>query len=422
LGRRGQADARDSETVGIDIGIRAVIIGAGAAGISAAATLREHSPKTETTVISKEKRAPYSPVALPDYIEGRIPVDVLSLWNEHSMDTEHTNLVLGKSVAEIRTNAKGVVLDDGSVVSFDRLLIASGASPILTGEMQNRRGVFTLRTLEDAEQIRKQIKERVIVYGAGAVAVKISTALHQMGVDVIMICRSRVLSRLFDEDICRLIHDTLIGGGIKVVGAHPHMRILGDPVDRFRLGHREFRCDGVIAALGVAPNTSFLTDKTIRLGRSGGICVNERMETSARDIYAAGDCAETKDIISGTTRLAPLWPLAVEQGRIAALNMCGETAAYEGALPYNVINVFDVPFVSIGSLEGERVEIARHGSITRLTVRNGLIVGAQIVGDVKYAALISSSMRKGLKLTEVNQAGLGPRVPFRPSIGDGRMK
>ena len=376
--------------------MRIVIIGAGAAGISAAETIRKYSTDSEITVISKEPFLPFSPVGLPEYIEGKISRQQLLLWDEKFIQEKRINLILGKAAVKVYPKEQRIAMDNDSSLSYDRLLIASGASPILPEDFGNRRGVFKLRSLEDAEAIRSQIKKRAIIYGAGAVAIKIAVALRRLGIDVILLCRSRPLRRLFDEDISRLISDLLSSNGVEIVQVSDYARLIGDPVERLSIGIQEFKCDGVIAALGVTPNTSFLNGQMVRLGALGGIIVDEKMCTSAKNIYAAGDCAETKDITSGESYVMALWPPAVEQGRVAALNMMGTEATYQGTLPGNVIDVFGMPLASIGSLNGKKINTGRKGKIIRFTYNNiGKVIGCQLVGDVNHLGLISSYIKKG---------------------------
>jgi NADPH-dependent 2,4-dienoyl-CoA reductase/sulfur reductase-like enzyme len=377
--------------------MRIVIIGAGAAGVSAAETVRKQNADAEITIINEEDSLPYSPVALPEFIEGKISREQLYLWNDDYLRKTKIFYVRGKTVIGVDVNAKEVITEDGSVFPYDKLLIATGARPVIPEELKNKKGIFTLRTLKDAETIRSKIKERAIIYGAGAVAVKTAVALRRMGVDVIILCRSRVLRRLFDEDICRLIHDLLIANGVKIVGIHEQMRLVGDPIEKLKLGTQEFKCDGVIAALGVAPNLSFLDPSQIKLGKSGGVIVNEKMQTSSPEVYAAGDCCETIDITSGSRSVIALWPPAVEQGKVAALNMLGINAIYEGTLPRNIVDVFDTPFASIGSLDGEKITLSSHTTIQRFTIKNEKIIGAQLVGDVENAGIISTILKGNLQ-------------------------
>ena len=382
--------------------MHAVIVGAGAAGISAAETIRKYDGDSEITVINKEKGLPYSPVALPEYIEGKISKEQLFLWDNYFIKKMSINYVSDKCVVNIDTRERKVRLADGNSLSYDKLLIASGASPALTEDLINRKGVYTLRTIQDAEAIRHNIKERVVIYGAGAVAVKIAVALRNLGIDVIMVCRSRVLRRLFDEDVCRLIHDLLIANGVKIIGVHDQMRLLGNPIEYLSIADQKIRVDGVIAALGVKPNTQFLNGQKIHLAPSGGIVVNERLETSVKDVFAAGDCTETRNITSGKSYVIALWPPAVKQGKIAALNMLGANVVYEGALSENVIDIFGTVFASIGSLEGEKIDLKKHDGITRLTIKNEKLVGAQLVGDVDSAGLTSSYIIKEINIKHLD--------------------
>jgi NADPH-dependent 2,4-dienoyl-CoA reductase/sulfur reductase-like enzyme len=383
-----------------------VIIGAGAAGISAVETIRKHNKDYEITVVSKDRSLPFSPVALPEYIEGRIPKEQLFLWDDRFIKKSGVNFIPGKAVVNIKPYKKEVILDDGAVLSYDKLLIASGASPALPAHFRNIKGVFTLRTPADAETIRHRASERMFIYGAGAIAIKIAVALRRMGIDVILLCRSRVLRRLFNEDICRLIHGLLVANGIRIIRIQEAPHLIGDPVERVRIGAEEFKCDGIIAALGVVPNTSFVDERAVSLGTSGAIMTNQRLETSAVDVYAAGDCIETLDIISGERQVMALWPPAVEQARVAALNMLGIGAIYEGTLSQNVIDVFDTPLASIGSVDGEKIDISKRGTISRFTIKDEKVIGAQLVGEIGNAGFISSCIRKGINTKDLERLEL----------------
>ena len=397
--------------------MKVVIVGAGAAGMSAAETISDHDASVQLSVISKDRGLPYSPVALPEYIEGRVSREQMLLWDDKFRAKRNLDFMAGRAVVGVHPNERKVALDDGSVLSYDKLLIASGASPVLPEELKSRKGVFVLRTMEDAEAIRRQVKERAIVYGAGAVATKVAVAFRRMDVDVILICRSRILRRVFDEDICQIIHDILTINGVKIIGLHTHVHLSGDPVDRLRIGTQELSCDGVVVALGVSPNTSFVDSQHIRLGASGGVIVNGRMESSASHVYASGDCIETNDITTGRSQVVALWPLAVEQGRTAALNMLGRETHYEGTLAQNVVDVFGTSFASIGSLDGEKIDKTTGGSISRFTIQKDKIVGCQLVGDINKAGLLSAGIKRGMSVKDLEWVSCGKLPPVhRPQI------
>jgi nitrite reductase (NADH) large subunit len=385
---------------------RYLILGAGAAGISAAETIRVHDQESELTVVSRDRNLPISPVALPEYIEGSIPREELFLWDRGYIEKNRIELMLGDEVSRIHQGEKGVSLASGKSLAFDMLLIATGASPILTSDLARRKKVFTLRTLNDAEGIMRCAKERVIIYGAGAIAVKLAVALTKRGVEVIVICRSKVLRRLFDDDICSMINCQLVANGVKVAGSCQldSCSMDGDA----RVGEKELSYDCIIAAMGVEPNIPFVDTAVIRQGSSGGIAVDDRMQTSVPGIFAAGDCAETLDVTTGKHSVMALWPPAVEQGKVAAMNMVGKAESYQGTLPSNVIQVFDNTFVTIGSLEGKKTDLEMKGGITRLTTRNGVIVGCQMVGDVEGAGAIASFIRNGMTVKDLECLGVIP--------------
>ncbi|MGB9627413.1 MAG: NAD(P)/FAD-dependent oxidoreductase [Thermodesulfobacteriota bacterium] len=387
--------------------MRILIIGAGAAGISAAETIKNHKADAEITIITKDKCPPYSPVALPDYIEGRVSKEQMVICDDKFIREKRIDLLLGRTVITVNPDKRTVETDDGAILTYDKLLIASGASPVLTKDLERRKGVFTLRTLEDADAIRQQISGRAVIFGAGAVAVKLAVALQRIGIEVLLLCRTRVLRRLFDEDISQLIHDLLTANGVKVLGVGKQTLFIGDPIKGLRIGTQEFKCDGVIAALGIIPNTSFLSNGKIHRGLSGGIITDGRMQTLVEDIYAAGDCAETVDITSGKSYVMALWPPAVEQGKVAALNMLGIGAVYDGTLPENVVDIFGIPFVSIGSLDGEKIDIGQWGTVSRFTInKEGKITGCQLVGNIDNAGLISSFIRKAGNIKDLKNLNL----------------
>jgi NADPH-dependent 2,4-dienoyl-CoA reductase/sulfur reductase-like enzyme len=392
----------------VTVTARYVIIGAGAAGTSAAERLRECDRDAEIIIVCKEKSLPISPVALPDYIEGCISKKNVFIWRNSFVKKNKIQLCTGWGAKQILQRERRLILDSGESLAYDKLLIASGASPVVSNELTGRKNVFTLRTLQDAEAIRDRIKERAVVYGAGAVAVKISVALRRIGIDVVMLCRSKVLRRLFDHDISDGIDDLLVANGVKIVGSCELKSHANEPADTVLIGGEELRYDGIIVAMGVVPNTSFIDPNAIRLGSANGIAVDDKMETSFPGIFAAGDCAETLDISSGKRYVMALWPPAVEQGRVAAMNMVGMSSTYGGTLPSNAINVFGKTFVTMGSLDGQKTDIKKGDNLIRFTVREGSITGCQMAGNAENAGIIASCIREGFSVKDLKSLGLFP--------------
>jgi len=370
--------------------MRHVIIGAGGAGTAAAETISANS-EDEVIVINREKTLPYSPAALPYYIEGTVKRSELFIWDWHFIRSSGIDYLMGREVVRIDTGKKKVFLDNGEEIDYDKLLISSGASPRIIPQFR-RENVVGLRTLEDAERLRK-VRGRVIIIGAGPVAVETAIALKRIGVDPIIICRSRILRRLFDEDISNIIRDIMILNGVKVL-FEKSIELVGDPAEGIKAPCGIVYGDLIVAALGVRPNLSFL-DGELKLGEHGGILTNEMMETNVKDVYAAGDCAETKDIISGRYGIFAIWPLAREQGRVAGYNMLGHEKRYRGSINMNVITIFDKVFASIGTFMGAKKEIWHDSNVAKLFIEGGKLNGAQLVGEyaLQYAGAVEYLIR-----------------------------
>jgi len=370
--------------------MRHVIIGAGGAGTAAAETISANS-EDEVIVINREKVLPYSPAALPYYIEGTVKRSELFIWDWHFVRSSGIDYLMGREVVGIDTGKKKVFLDNGEEIEYDKLLISSGATPRIIPQFR-RENVVGVRTLEDAERLKKA-RGRVIIIGAGPVAVETAIALKRIGADPIIICRSRILRRLFDEDISNIIRDVMILNGVKVL-FEKSVELVGDPAEGIKAPCGVVYGDLIVAALGVRPNLSFLDGK-IELGERGGILTNERMETNVKDVYAAGDCAETKDIISGRYGIFAIWPLAREQGRVAGYNMLGHEKRYRGSINMNVITIFDKVFASIGTFMGARKEIWHGSHIAKLFIEGGKLNGAQLVGKyaLQYAGAVEYLVR-----------------------------
>jgi NADPH-dependent 2,4-dienoyl-CoA reductase/sulfur reductase-like enzyme len=382
-----------------------LILGAGAAGVSAAERIREHDRDSELVVVSKDRNMPISPVALPEYIEGSISRDNLFLWSHRYLEEARINLMLGSRVTRIDHRARSVSLADGGSLRYDRMLIATGASPVLAKDLAHKERVFTLRTLDDAEGIMRCARKRVMIYGAGAIAIKLAVALRKRGIEVVVICRSRVLRRLFDDDICSMINDTLSDNGIRIVGS---CDLSSCESGAARVGDEDLSYDCIVAAMGVQPNVPFINKSCIGCGSSGGLSVDVRMQTSITGIFAAGDCAETKDMTTGRRGVMALWPPAVEQGKIAAMGMLGVEASYEGTLPSNAIQVFDKTFITMGSLEGEKVSFSDRGNLIRFSLKGGVMVGCQMVGDIENAGAIASTIRNKVAIKDLECQGIMP--------------
>ena len=400
--------------------MRYVIIGASAAGLAAAETLRQWDPRGSITLISDEPHPPYSRPLLTYLLSGEVRLDKVWLRGPDYFESWGFEARLGERVVQVAVPEHEVRLQSGQALPYDRLLIASGASPLLPGiPGEDLPGVFTLRTLADWQRLDAGLPERgqVAVVGAGPVGLKAAEALAHRGCRVTLVeMESQVLPRLVDGQAAGLLQGALKEWGIEVCCQAAPLGVVGS-MGRVRAlalaDGRELPFQAVLFAIGVAPNTEFLGDNG--LAAPGGIKVNARMQTAAPDIYAAGDCVQAVHLLTGKPAYVPIWPAAVEQGKIAGANMAGADRRYPGALPQNSISLRNFKIITGGLIqpEGEDTEIVkefdRHrGQYRRLVYQKGRLVGLTLVGKVEDAGIYFQIMGQQLPVKDLAADLQGP--------------
>jgi len=400
-----------------------VIIGNSVAGVSAIREIRKWDLKSSITVIGRESLDPktpyYSPVVLPYYIEGKLSKDDLFSIREDFYKKMGVNLRLGEKVISIDVKNKLVLTEKGKY-RYDKLLIASGASPrVLDIPGATNKGVYVLRTYEDAEKIKNDKSKEVVIIGGGPVGIEACIALLNHGKKITIVeIMPYILSTVFSETISRMIEKQLVERGVEILNAEEPLEISGNPVKSVKTNRRRIKCSSVIMGVGVVPNTDFVKD-VLKLGPRNGIIVDEKMQTSEPDIYAAGDCIELRSIIDGSIRPFPVWPNAMETGKIAGANIVGLDVSYEGGIRVNSLNVFDKVYFSIGYVYDETKlarKFERDGVIELYYFDAGKLIGAEIVGDVKYAGLLKHSIRRGIKIDIDKFKGLTDLIRFTAPV------
>jgi nitrite reductase (NADH) large subunit len=397
--------------------MRYVIIGASAAGCKAAETLRRYAPESPITVISEEARPLYSRPLLTYLLGGEVSPDLVWLQKEDYFRQWSFDPVLGEPVTRVDPEGHTVHLKGGRVISYDRLLIASGARPRrlpLAGE--DLAGVYTLRTLADCQRLMAGLPPagRVMVVGAGAVGLKAAEALNRRGLEVILVeAEAHALPRMVDETAAGLLRQALTGLGIELLAAARPAAILGagGRVQAVRLAEgREIPCQAVLFCIGVTPNVEFLAGTSLANG--AGIPVDHQLGTAAPDIYAAGDCVHPYHLLTHQRAAYPIWPAAVAQGRVAGANLAGAGLTYEGLLPQNSLSLrgFHMILGGLSPQETADCDIVRElderrGQYRRLAYRDGKLVGLTLVGAVADAGIYFQLMAQQLPAAAPVQPG-----------------
>lgn len=416
-----------------------VIIGGSAAGISAVEGIRNIDKKSKITLISEEDFPLYSRCLLSYLLagvidEGNIYYKPRDFYKAHNVDAK-----LGIRVERIDRKKKEVVTKDGKRIKFDRLLIATGArAKGLNIKGVEKKGVFCFRTIEDERGIEERLgsTRTALVLGGGLIGLRAAYGLHQRGVIVKVIIRSnQVLSQVLDKQAADIIQEVIETKGIEVLTGLSAKEVLGDDeVVGIELDDKSrFDCQMVIIGKGVRPNIEL--GQEIGLKTNQGILVSEFLQTSYPDIYAAGDVAETEDITQGKTALNSLWPNAVEQGKIAGMNMAGQDVKYEGAIAMNSVDFFGIPVISMGitkpkTEEGlEQISFLKKsaGTYKKVVIKDGIICGFIGVGKIKNAGIYNLLIRHRIDVSKVKDVILNenfdyakamPLIKERPDIFD----
>lgn len=386
-----------------------VILGAGPAGVIAAETIRKHAPTDTITLVGDEPEPPYSRMAIPYLLIGNIdePGTYLRKTADH-FERLRVNQVRAKATA-VDSAHRTVTLDNGQTLGFDKLLIATGSHPVrppIPG--MDSAGVHPCWTLEDARAIAglAQPGARVLQMGAGFIGCIIMEALKQRGVQLSVVeMGDRMVPRMMGPTAGGMIRDWCEKQGVQVfTGTKVEAIQAGTPLKVQLSGGRTVEADLVISATGVRPAIGYLQDSGITCLL--GVLTDEHLQTNVPGIYAAGDCAEAFDKVSGKTIVSAIQPNAAEQARVAALNMVGQEAELKGVTQINVLDTLGLISTSFGNWEGvpggQHVELTdtAAGRHLSLQFKGDLLVGCNSVGWTDHVGVMRGLVEGQVHLGE----------------------
>jgi NAD(P)H-nitrite reductase large subunit len=400
--------------------MKTVIIGTGPAGITAAEALRRHDPDAELVLVTTEHEPPYSPPAMADhFLTGR---RAGLFWKgEDACERLGATELRGVKVLSVDTVAHGVALSDGRVLDYGSLVIASGSrlhAPLPGNELP---GIHDFKSLDAARGILRGVHDgtvrHVLVVGSGFIGVELALLLRDLGVKVTLLGRRGwVMPRVLDTDTAAVAERAIRARGVDLMLGVPASGFVGDgQVDGVELADGSvLRADAFVAATGVKPHVEFLEGSDV--ATDWGIQVDERMRTTAPDVYAAGDVAEARDRMTGERFVHALFPNAVAQAEVAARTILGFDTTYAGAESMNSLKHLGIPLVSIGAMDGEERLQWRSGEALRsVWLTDGRIVGARLAGEISGAGVYRTLM---LRREDVRRYG---RRLVEPTFGTGDL-
>jgi len=369
-----------------------VILGAGPAGVIAAETIRKHAPADTITLVGDEKEPPYSRMAIPYLLIGNVGERGTYLRKSLTHFEDLKIKQVNARALSVDSAGKTVTLSDGATLSFDRLLIATGSHPMrppISG--MDLPGIHPCWTMEDARAIQKLATKgaRVLQMGAGFIGCIIMEALAARGVTLSVVeMGDRMVPRMMGPTAGGMIKDWCTAKGVQVFTGTKVESIekgSGGAALKVKLSNGQaMDVDLVISATGVRPAIGFLEKSGIKCLL--GVLTDEHLQTSVPGIYAAGDCAEAFDKVSGKTIVSAIQPNAAEQARVAALNMVGQITSLKGVTQINVLDTLGMISSSFGDWQGvpggEHVELTdtATGRHLSLQFKDDVLVGCNSVG------------------------------------------
>lgn len=381
-----------------------IIIGVGAAGITAAKTIRTLDPDAYITMISTDEYV-HSRCMLHRYLSHERDEEALSFVDSDFFDDSHITWVKNAVVKTIRTESKEVVLEDGQTYSYDKLLIATGADSFIppVGQFREADNVFGLRHLSDAQKIRALADEvsDILIVGSGLVGMDAAYAFLEQGKNVTVVeMAERILpiqlnekagsayKELFEEHGCRFI--------LGKKASETHMNENGS-IDAVILDDgTEIKCELILVAAGVRPALACIKDSSIEADRF--ITVSDRMQTSSADVYAAGD----------VTGLSGIWPNAMKQGQTAATNMCGIEMQYVDKYAMkNTMNFYGLTTLSLGRGAAEEgdivIECEDSKNYRRAILRDGKLDSILLQGKIDYSGIYQYLIKNKIDLKDIEK-------------------
>ena len=430
--------------------MKIVIIGGVAGGATAAARIRRRNEHAEIIVFEKSGYISYANCGLPYYIGDVItdPEELTLQTPESFFRRFRIHMKIHHEVVSIHPDRKTVSvknLETGEAFeeSYDKLILSPGAKPAqprLPGVGMDQ--LFTLRTVEDTFRIKEYITKNhpksVVLAGGGFIGLELAENLRELGMEVTIVQRPRQLMTPFDPDMASMIHSEMRKHGIKLVLGYTVEGFMKKDhgVEVLLKDNPSLRADMVILAIGVTPDTVLAKEAGLELGIKGSIVVNDRMETSVPDIYAAGDAVQVKHYVTGEDTLISLAGPANKQGRIIADNICGDDSRYPGSQGSSVIKVFDMTAATTGINEtnarrsGLQVDTVILSPMSHAGYYPGgkvmtmkvvfekatcRLLGAQIIGYEgvdKRIDVLATAIHAGMKATQLKDLDLAYAPPY----------
>ena len=397
--------------------MRYFIIGNGVAGARAAVKIREADPKGEIHIFTEEAYPFYYRVRFPEFVAEELTIQNLTIHTKEWYQSKGISIHLEEPITEVNAQRKEVTGQKGKTYGYDSLLMATGGSafiPPIKGT--EKKGVFTLRTMQDAIRVKEfleRVKEAILI-GGGLVGLEIGGALLRRGIKVAVIEHNpRILPKQMDPEGAQILQTKMESIGFSFFLNGQSEEILGkETVEGLRLKDgRTVEGQMVIVSAGVKPNIKLA--QTMGVVTRNGILVNDRLETKVEGVFAAGDVAEHRGRCYG------IWPASQRQGEAAGVNMAGGNTLYEGTVVSNTLKIVGIDLASSGEIdpEGKLECVVRQdresGVYRKVAFKEDKIVGCILLGNVKGNSEILSAIERRVNMKDLKSLILEEGFDFK---------
>lgn len=384
-------------------GLNYVIIGNSTAAVGCIEGIRSVDPAGPIAVVSDEPYPAYSRPLISYLLCGKTTEEKMRIRPAGFYEKNGVTPLLGKRAVRVDPDRKAVLLDSGESIPYDKLLVAAGSRPFVPPMpgLERVEQKFSFLTLDDAKALGKTLmpESRVLIVGAGLIGLKCAEGIRDRVASIAVVdLADRILPSILDPTGSAMVRRHIEAQGIEF--------LLGDSVGEFEKNRAHLKSgrtvdfDVLVVAVGVRPNTELAAGAGCKVGR--GIAVDARSATSVPDLYAAGDCCECSDISSGQRRVLAILPNAYLQGEAAGVNMAGGDKSFANAVPMNAIGFFGLHVLTAGSYDGEEWVTAKPGVYKKLVVRDNLLRGFILIGEVARAGIYTSLIRGRTPLDSVD--------------------
>jgi nitrite reductase (NADH) large subunit len=411
-----------------------VIVGGSASGINAIEAIRSLDREGKITLISDEEFSLYSRCLITYFLAGKLTEDKLKYRKSDFYEKQKVEALHGIRAEKVLPEKRKLLLDNGKELAYDRLLIATGASPkMVEVPGSDKEGILGLRTYQDAQLIKERLDKvnKVSILGGGLIGLRAAYSLHARNKQVKVIVKSnQVLSQMLDKGAANFIRKKIEQKGIQVMTGLAAVEFLGGKeVSGLVLDDgRRLECELVVVGKGVRPNLELVKGTEIKTDY--GIIVDDYLQTNLPNIYAAGDVAQAKDLISGQSTINALWPCAVVQGKVAGLNMAGKKLKYDGSMAMNSVEFFGLPVISMGITrpkDKEYEQLVREDEknfvYKKVVLRKNKLQGMILVNKIEQAGVMGILMRKKVDVSSIKEMLLEDKFDFAkilPIIKEGK--